>query len=179
MFDRFTEDARSVIAAARQETALMQHRHVGTEHLLVALAGEPEVAALGLDPERARAEVVKTVGLGDHAAAGELRFTAAAQEALEDALREAMRLGQHEIRPGHVLLGVLRQRDGVARRILVGAGATPSELRDAIVRRLEGAPPEVVDEDARALLGILARGGSVASALRRRGVDEDFVRRIR
>jgi ATP-dependent Clp protease ATP-binding subunit ClpA len=183
MFDRFTEDARQVIVDAQQETSLMRHRHIGTEHLLVALAGEPEVAALGLDRERARAEVVKTVGLGDRPdKSGEVPFTAAAKDALAESLGEAMRLGHGQIRPGHLLLAVLKQRDGVARRILVAAGAVPSEFREAVIRRLAGAAPEPprpgVHEDARALLEILERRGAVAAWLRERGIDEDAVRRM-
>jgi ATP-dependent Clp protease ATP-binding subunit ClpA len=184
MFDRFTPEARETVVAAQEEARLMRHGHVGTEHLLVALAGEPEIAALGLDRERARAEVVKTVGLGDvdSEQRGEIPFTAAAKEALGDALGEAMRLGHDQIRPGHLLLAVLRQRDGVARRLLVGAGAVPSEFRETVIGRLSGTAPEPrragVHEDARALLDILERRGAVAAWLRERGVDEDAVRRM-
>jgi ATP-dependent Clp protease ATP-binding subunit ClpC len=113
MFDRFTAEARQAVMRAQEESRLMHHGHVGTEHFLVALAQEPELARLGLDRQRARAEVVKTVGLGDvdpelH---GQIPFTAAAKEALNDALGEAMRLGQGQIRPGHLLLAVLKQRE--------------------------------------------------------------------
>lgn len=202
MFDRFTAEARQAVMRAQEESRLMHHGHVGTEHFLVALAQEPELARLGLDRERARAEVVKTVGLGDvdPALHGQIPFTAAAKEALNDALGEAMRLGQGQIRPGHLLLAVLKQRDGVARRIIVAAGATPSEFRNAVARRMavppRPSPPDTTHGivarlndvelgmvgdgrvDARLLLSILERGGPVADWLRNRGVDERAVRRL-
>jgi ATP-dependent Clp protease ATP-binding subunit ClpC len=178
MFDRFSPVARNVPITAHAEARDMRHSHIGTEHLLVALAGEPEVAALTLDADRLRAEVVKLVGLGDAEPLPSdtwLPFTAAAKEALEGALTEAMHLGRREVEPAHILLSVLKQRDGVARRILVSAGATPSEFRETVVRRLRGVEP---DEDVMALLAIVERGGPVADWLRERGVTTDAVRRL-
>jgi len=175
MFERFTEQTRRAVVDAREEARRMLHAHIGTEHLLIALTSQPEVAALGLDRQRARAEVVKTVGLGSEEHEDPIPFTAAAKDAMEVALDEAMRLGQQHIEPAHLLLAVLRQRDGVARRVLVAAGATPSEFREAIVRRLRGVEP---DEDVMALLAIVERGGPVADWLRERGVHADAVRRL-
>src|SRR4051794_17811568 len=203
MFERFTDDSRRVIEIALEEAALMQHGHIGTEHLLVGLTSEPEVVALGLDRERARGEVVKTVGLGERRATSRhIPFTAAAKEAMQTALREAMGLGHQQIRPGHLLLAVLKQRDGVARRVLVAAGAVPSELRATIVQRLQATPASsetpgeqhefvttalgrallgdfgAPDVDAQLLLAILRGGGPVAAWLSERGVSEDAVRRL-
>jgi ATP-dependent Clp protease ATP-binding subunit ClpC len=199
MFDRFTEGARQAVTIAQAEARLMRHGHVGTEHLLVALADEPEVLALGLTRERARGEVVRTVGMGtvDGGLPSRLPFTAAAEEALRDALGEAMRLGQSQVQPGHLLLAVLRQRDGVARRVLVTAGAVPSEFRDALSERLTAPGPKVTSDavvarlgdrvvgdlgharvDARLLLAILERNGPMAAWLRERGVDEPTLRRM-
>jgi ATP-dependent Clp protease ATP-binding subunit ClpC len=206
MYERFTEAARHVVVVAYQEAKLMRHEHIGTEHVLVGLAEEPEVAALGLTPERARAEVVRTVGLGEVDYEGleadtqddlaQIPLTAAVDAALKEALGEAMRLGHEQIEPGHLLLAVLRQRDGVARRILVAAGAVPSEFREAVIRRLStpGAPAsdavvvrlgdDVVGDlgharvDARLLLAILERNGPMAAWLRERGVDEPTLRRM-
>jgi ATP-dependent Clp protease ATP-binding subunit ClpC len=179
---------------------MMHHAHVGTEHLLIALGGEPEVAALGLDRERARGEVVKTVGLGDNPPGEPVPFTAAAKEAMEAALGEAMRMGHVYIAPGHLLLAVLKQRDGVARRVLVAAGAVPSELRATIIERLQATPsspetpgaqhefvttalaramlgdfgePEV---DALLLLSIVEAGGPLGRWLHERGVYAHTVR---
>jgi ATP-dependent Clp protease ATP-binding subunit ClpA len=208
MFERFTPEARQIVVVAREEAQLMHHGHLGTEHLLVALADEDEVRALGLERERARSEVVRTVGLGDVEPQDNtwVPFTAAAKEALEEALGEAMRMGHTQIDPGHLLLAVLKQRDGVARRILVTAGATPSELRESILRRLRelprgAAPPghietpgsahEAVttalgrallgdfghpDVDARLLISIVRAGGPVGRFLQERGLSEDYLR---
>jgi ATP-dependent Clp protease ATP-binding subunit ClpC len=202
MFERFTDESRRVIEVAQQEAILMQHGHIGTEHLLVGLTSEPEVIALGLDRERARGEVVKTVGLGEHVKSRHIPFTAAAKEAMETALREAMGLGHRQIRPGHLLLAVLKQRDGVGRRVLVAAGAVPSELRATIIERLQATPASsetpgeqhefvttalgrallgdfgAPDVDGQLLLAILRGGGSVAAWLSERGVSEDAVRRL-
>jgi ATP-dependent Clp protease ATP-binding subunit ClpC len=205
MFDRFTEAARQVIVVAYQEAQLMRHEHIGTEHLLVGLAEEPEVGALGLTPERARAEVVRTVGLGevvyerpeaDDPNVVQIPFTAAVTAALEEALGEAMRLGHDQVEPGHLLLAVVRQRDGVARRILVAAGAVPSEFRDVLIRRLSAPEAPASDAvvarlgervlgdlgharvDARLLLAILERNGPMAAWLRERGVDEPTLRQM-
>jgi ATP-dependent Clp protease ATP-binding subunit ClpC len=198
MFDRFTEAARQAVALAQEEARLMRHGRVGTEHLLVALADEPEILALGMTRERARGEVVRTVGLGavDVELSGQIPITAPAREALKDALGEAMRLGHSEVRPGHLLLAVLRQRDGVARRVLVAAGAVPSEFREALIRRLSAPEAPVSDAarvtlggavlgdlgharvDVRLLLAVLERNGPMAAWLRERGVDEPTLRRM-
>jgi ATP-dependent Clp protease ATP-binding subunit ClpC len=198
MFDRFTEPTRQAVVRAQEEARLMRHAHVGTEHLLVALADEPEILALGLTRERARGEVVRTVGLGtvDGESSGQIPITAPAHEALQGAIGEAMRLGHSEVQPGHLLLAVLRQRDGVARRVLVTAGAVPSEFRDALIARLSAPEAPASDAvvarlgervvgdlgharvDARLLLAILERNGPMAAWLRERGVDEPTLRRM-
>jgi ATP-dependent Clp protease ATP-binding subunit ClpC len=191
MFERFTDEARTAVSLAQDEARMMRHGHVGTEHLLVALA---DVAPVGLSRSQARAEVVKAVGLGDEPdAGGMLPFTATAQEALERSLHEAMKLGQERVEPGHVLLGILRQRDGVALRVLAAAGHAPRELREAIVAGLSRSDDDAVPiqlghdllgdlgnfrADARLLLAILERGGPMAAWLRERGVTEDAVRRL-
>jgi ATP-dependent Clp protease ATP-binding subunit ClpC len=187
MFDRFTEEARQVVVDAQAEARLMRHGHVGTEHLLVALAGR---RPLTLPRERARAEVVKAVGLGEAVERETVPFTAAAQAALEAALPEAMQLGHSEVEPAHILLGLLRQRDGIALRVLTAAGAGPRELRDAVTRDLAaprdgaiaasvaGDTPGTVRGDTRALFAIFEADGAVAAWLRERGVTEDAVRRL-
>jgi ATP-dependent Clp protease ATP-binding subunit ClpC len=188
MFERFTDEARNVPVVAAEEARMMRHGHIGTEHLLVALADLP---ALGLTREGARAAVVHTVGLGDaRSTEGQLPFTAAAKEALEASVHEAMKLGHAEVQPAHILHGILRQRDGVALRVL---GTAPRDLREAVIRDL-GRPPddalivriggEAVGDvgnprtDARLLLAILERGGPMAAWLRERGVSEDALRRL-
>jgi ATP-dependent Clp protease ATP-binding subunit ClpC len=202
VFERFTQPAREVVRVARDEAHLMHHAHVGTEHLLVGLAhGEDDAAALlhriGLTGDKARAEVVQLVGMGDHRAGGELPFTPAARDALEQALGEAMRLGHEHVDSAHLLLAILRQSDAVARRMLLGAGATPSAVRTELIDRLSARPHVAAGEpatvrlgeatlgdlgrpsvDGELLLEILRRGGAVAAWLRERGVDEAAVGRM-
>jgi ATP-dependent Clp protease ATP-binding subunit ClpC len=190
MFERFTDQARQVVVLAQEEARLMRHGHIGTEHLLVALArvddqvATPMLADHGLTAEKARAEVVAIIGVGNAEPGGQLPFTPAAHDAVEATLRESLELGHDRVEPAHLLLGVLRQRDGVARRVLAGAGAHPTESREEVERRLAalaGAPHGPLRSplaDGELLLQILERDGAVASWLRERGVDETAVRRM-
>jgi ATP-dependent Clp protease ATP-binding subunit ClpC len=185
MIDRLTERARRVLVVAQEEAHLMQHAHIGTEHMLVGLArGDEEAAAMlhrfGLSGDTARAQVVQLVGMGEHAGGGGLPFTPAAKDALEQSIVEAMRLGNEHADSAHLLLAILRQPDAVARRMLVSAGAAPRDVRNELIARLSGKPPEPTGPraDGEALLAILGRGGAVAAWLRERGVDEDAVRRM-
>lgn len=190
MFERFTDQARQVVVLAQEEARLMRHGHVGTEHLLVALArvdddvATPMLADHGLTAEKARAEVVAIIGVGNAEPGGQLPFTPAAHDALEATLRESLELGHDRVQPAHLLLGVLRQRDGVARRVLAGAGAHPTESREEVERRLAAVSGSTPGElrspfaDGELLMQILARDGAVAAWLRERGVDEQSVRRM-
>ena len=193
MFEHFTEPAREVVRLAREEAQLMRHGRVGTEHLLVALAWSQDddagavLRARGLTGEKTRAAVVAAVGLGTGApAGGEVEFSPAAQEALDGAWSEAMRLGDPHVAPAHLLLAILRPQDAVARRVLINAGATPPDVRAEILGRLEqsqapAAPPAAAGNprsDGQALLAILERHGAVAAWLRERGVDEQAVREM-
>ena len=197
MFERFTEHARQVVVLAQEEARLMRHGHIGTEHLLVALArvdddvATPMLAAHGLTGEKTRAEVVAIVGVGNVEPGGQLPFTPAAHDALEATLRESLELGHERVEPAHLLLGVLRQRDGVARRVLAAAGAHPTESRTDVERRLARRGPRPVRSgeiligdlgnprvDGQVLLQILERDGAVAAWLRERGVDEPAIRRM-
>jgi ATP-dependent Clp protease ATP-binding subunit ClpC len=190
MFERFTDQARHVVVLAQEEARLMRHGHIGTEHLLVALArvddevATPMLADHGLTAEKARAEVVAIIGVGNAEPGGQLPFTPAAHDAVEATLRESLELGHDRVEPAHLLLGVLRQRDGVARRVLAGAGAHPTESREEVERRLAalaGAPHGPLRSplaDGELLLQILERDGAVAAWLRERGVDEAAVRRM-
>src|SRR5881394_2506750 len=190
MFERFTDKARQVVVLAQEEARLMRHGHVGTEHLLVALArveddvATPMLADHGLTAEKARAEVVAIIGVGNAEPGGQLPFTPASHDALEATLRESLELGHDRVQPAHLLLGVLRQRDGVARRVLAGAGAHPTESREEVERRLAAVSGSTPGElrspfaDGELLMQVLARDGAVAAWLRERGVDEQAVRRM-
>jgi ATP-dependent Clp protease ATP-binding subunit ClpC len=197
MIDRLTERARQVLVVAQAEAHLMQHAHIGTEHMLVGLArGDEEAAAMlhrfGLSGDTARAQVVQLVGMGEHPGGGGLPFTPAAKDALEQSIVEAMQTGREHADSAHLLLAILRQPDAIARRMLVSAGAAPRDVRNELIEQLSapGARPGDRDEgppgyplgtpaaDARVLLLILNRNGAVAAWLRERGVDEDAVRRM-
>jgi len=189
MFERFTDQARQVVVLAQEEARLMRHGHIGTEHLLVGLArvgddvATPMLADHGLTPEKTRAEVVAIIGVGNAEPGGQLPFTPAAHDALEATLRESLELGHDRVEPAHLLLGVLRQRDSVARRVLAAAGAHPTESREDVERRLAETSGEALarrspNADGELLLGILEREGAVAAWLRERGVDERAVRRM-
>ena len=189
MFERFTDQARQVVVLAQEEARLMRHGHIGTEHLLVGLArvgddvATPMLADHGLTPEKTRAEVVAIIGVGNVEPGGQLPFTPAAHDALGATLRESLELGHDRVEPAHLLLGVLRQRDSVARRVLAGAGAHPTESREEVERRLAETTGETLPRrsplaDGELLLQILERGGAVAAWLRERGVDEQAVRRM-
>jgi ATP-dependent Clp protease ATP-binding subunit ClpA len=190
MFERFTDHARQVVVLAQEEARLMRHGHIGTEHLLVGLArvdddvASPMLQDHGLTGEKARAEVVAIVGIGNAEPGGQIPFTPAAHDALEATLRESLELGHDRVEPAHLLLGVLRQRDGVARRVLSGVGANPPEARAEVVSRLAQTTTQPADQlrtpqlDGDLLLQILERGGAVAAWLRERGVDEHAVRRM-
>ena len=174
MFERFSEAARNIVSSAQEEARLMRHERLGTEHLLVALAHEPEIAALGLDPERARGEVVKTVGLGEHDEPGFIPFTAAAQEALDDALGEAMRLGQQRDPPGpppaRRAQAARRRRAAHPRRRRRDAREHRAFRRGRSSRRTPGRRPRRLDVRIGARWRIVERGGPVAAWLRERGV---------
>jgi len=189
MFERFTDQARQVVVLAQEEARLMRHGHIGTEHLLVALArvdddvATPMLADHGLTPEKTRAEVVAVIGVGNTEPGGQLPFTPAAHDALEATLRESLELGHDRVEPAHLLLGVLRQRDSVARRVLAAAGAHPTESREDVERRLAATSGDALPRhsprvDGEQLLEILAREGAVAAWLREHGVDERTVRQM-
>jgi ATP-dependent Clp protease ATP-binding subunit ClpC len=185
MIERLTPRAREVLAIAQAEAHLMQHAHIGTEHLLVGLArGDEEAAAMlhrfGLSGDSARAEVVRLVGMGEHTQPGQLQFTPAAKDALDRCVVEAMQLGHEHADSAHLLRAMLRQPDAVARRMLVSAGAAPRDVRNELIEQLSGQPRAArgPSEDGRQLLGILERDGAVAAWLRERGIDEAAVRRM-
>jgi ATP-dependent Clp protease ATP-binding subunit ClpC len=195
VFDRFSDDGRAVVAAAQEEARTLRHDHIGTEHLLLGVLrqadgpGARAVAALGLELGEARALVMRTVGLPERASPPELPMTPPARDALGNALREAIELGATTVGAEHVLLALLRERDGVAVRVLLGASIDPRALRDEVRRRaaetraapVAELPPAGRDERALgafALLGVLAGGGPAAELLRAHGVDEAAVRSL-
>jgi hypothetical protein len=144
MFERFTDRARRVVVLAQEEARLLDHDYIGTEHILLGLVQEGEgVAAralesLGIALEAVRAEVERAIGRGDHAPSGHIPFTARAKKVLELSLREALQLGHDYIGTEHVLLGILREGEGVAAETLMKLGADLSRVRQEVVRLLSG-----------------------------------------
>ncbi len=124
MFERFTETARQVVVLAQEEARTLRHNYIGTEHLLLGLLREDGAAARALDRfdvslEEVQAQVARIVGLGDEVATGQIPFTPRAKKVLELSLREALNNGDNDIGPEHILLGLVREGEGVAARILM------------------------------------------------------------
>ena len=144
MFERFTERARQVVVLAQDEARALKHNYIGTEHLLLGLLREEEglaarvLEALDVTVDEVRTEVKKIVGLGDVALAGQIPFTPRARKVLDLALREALSLGHNYIGTEHVLLGLIRDNDGVASRILLDYDADAEKIRNEIIRMLRG-----------------------------------------
>jgi ATP-dependent Clp protease ATP-binding subunit ClpC len=138
VFERFTEQARQVVVLAQQEARELGHNYIGTEHLLLGLLREdggisgPVLASLGVTVEGVRAQVVEMVGGGEDVVHGQIPFTPRAKKVLELALREALSLGHNHIGPEHILLGLTRESEGVAMRILLARGADPDKIRDEV-----------------------------------------------
>jgi ATP-dependent Clp protease ATP-binding subunit ClpC len=144
MFERFTERARQVVVLAQDEARTLKHNYIGTEHILLGLLREEEgLAARVLDSlditvEEVRAQVARIVGKGDEVTTGQIPFTPRAKKVLELALREALSLGHNYIGTEHILLGLVRENEGVAARILLDFDADAEKIRNEIIRMLSG-----------------------------------------
>jgi ATP-dependent Clp protease ATP-binding subunit ClpC len=143
VFERFTESARKVVVLAQEEARALGHNYIGTEHILLGLLREQGIAAqvlesLGVTVERARDQTVRIVGGGQDVRAGQIPFTPRAKKVLELALRESLSLGHNYIGDEHVLLGLVRENDGVATRILLDFDADSEKIRTEVIRRLSG-----------------------------------------
>jgi ATP-dependent Clp protease ATP-binding subunit ClpC len=139
MFERFTHRARQVIILAQEEAKRLNHGTVGTEHILLGIIREGEGVAskvlesLNIDPERVRAEIESAIGRGEEAPRAEIAFTPRAKKVLELALDEARKLGHNYIGTEHLLLGLIREGEGVAARILKATGADTERVRSLVV----------------------------------------------
>jgi ATP-dependent Clp protease ATP-binding subunit ClpA len=144
MFERFTDRARRVVVLAQEEAVLLNHDYVGTEHLLLGLAHEGQgVAAkalesLGIRLEAVRAQVQEIIGQGQGAPSGHIPFTPRAKKVLELSLRESKQLGHNYIGTEHILLGLIREGEGVAAQVLVTLGADLSRARGQVIGLLSG-----------------------------------------
>jgi ATP-dependent Clp protease ATP-binding subunit ClpA len=144
MFERFTDRARRVIVLAQEEARRLNHNYIGTEHLLLGLLGEGDgVAAkalesLGISLEAGRVQVEEMIGQGQMTPTGHIPFTPRAKKVMELSLREALQLGHNYIGTEHILLGLVRESEGVAAQVLTGFGADYARVREQVVRLLTG-----------------------------------------
>ena len=144
VFERFTERARLVVVLAQEEARTLKHNYIGTEHILLGLLREEEglaarvLESLDITVERVRAQVVRIVGSGEEVTSGQIPFTPRAKKVLELALREALSLGHNYIGTEHILLGLVRDNEGVAARILLDFDADSEKIRNEVIRTLSG-----------------------------------------
>jgi prophage maintenance system killer protein len=163
MLDRFTARARQVIAAAQDEARALHHNYIGTEHILLGLIKEGDgvagraLDALGISLDAVRQQVFEIIGEGKQAPAGHIPFTPRSKKVLDLALREAMQLDHLYIGTEHILLGLVKEGDGVAFQVLTRLGADHTRIRDQVLRLLaertqprdESVPPGIRDYDLR------------------------------
>jgi ATP-dependent Clp protease ATP-binding subunit ClpC len=147
MFERFTDQARRVIVLAREEARGLDHDSIGTEHLLLALAGrdvstEKMLASAGVTLSSARTKVAELVGKGDEESPTHIPFTGRAKKVLDLSQREALRLGHNYAGAEHLLLALLDTGDDAATKVVEGLGADPARLREEARKAPEEVRPE-------------------------------------
>ena len=193
MFERFTDRARRVLVLAQEEARLLNHNFIGTEHLLLGLIHEGEgVAAKALESfgialEAARRRVEQTIGPAGSPTSGSPPFTPRAKKVLELSLREALQLGHNYIGTEHLLLGLVREGEGVAVQVLVSLGADLSLVRQRVIELLSGYDPasptavggELVQKTDVPVGAALLLGWDDASAVVLSGVDLADARTLR
>jgi ATP-dependent Clp protease ATP-binding subunit ClpC len=145
VFERFTERAKQVVVLAQEEARALKHNYIGTEHILLGLLREEEglaarvLESLDITVEEVRAQVARIIGPGDEPiVSGQIPFTPRAKKVLELSLREALSLKHNYIGTEHILLGLVRENEGVAARILLDFGADAEKIRNEIMRVLSG-----------------------------------------
>jgi ATP-dependent Clp protease ATP-binding subunit ClpC len=163
MFERFTDRARRVVVLAQEEARMLNHNYIGTEHILLGLIHEGEgVAAkalesLGISLEAVRQQVEEIIGQGQQAPSGHIPFTPRAKKVLELSLREALQLGHEYIGTEHILLGLIREGEGVAAQVLTNLGADMDRTRQQVINLLHGLQGEAGDRPSLRLGGFSAR----------------------
>jgi len=142
MFARFTDRARRVVVEGQDEARTLNHNYIGTEHILLGLIHEGEgvgakaLESLGISLDTVRQQVQEIIGQGQHASSGHIPFTPRAKKVLELALAESKALGHHYIGTEHILLGLIREGDGVAAQVLVKLGADLNRVRQQVIQLL-------------------------------------------
>tara|TARA_S200000501_G_scaffold274505_1_gene258158 strand:- start:46681 stop:49212 length:2532 start_codon:yes stop_codon:yes gene_type:complete len=177
LFERFTDRARRVVVLAQEEARLLNHNYIGTEHILLGLIHEGEgVAAkalesLGISLEAVREQVEEIIGQGGSSPSGHIPFTPRAKKVLELSLREALQLGHNYIGTEHILLGLIREGEGVAAQVLTKLGADLSRVRQQVIQLLSGYSGSGDQENEggrrgeRASAGTGGRGGDSSSSM--------------
>ena len=149
MFQRFTDRARRVVVLAQEEARILKHSYIGTEHILLALidegdgAGVKALESLGISLDAVRQQVEEIIGQGQYAPSGHIPFTPRAKKMLELSLRESVQLGHGYIATEHILLGLIREGDGVAAEVLVKLGADLDRVRPQVIQLISGRQPEL------------------------------------
>ena len=174
MFERFTDRARRVVVLAQEEARLLNHNYIGTEHILLGLIHEGEgVAAralesMGISLESVRSQVVEIIGQGAQAPTGHIPFTPRAKKVLELSLREALQLGHNYIGTEHILLGLIREGEGVAAQVLQKLGAELHKVRQTVIQLLSGAqgdePPSSGEQQSSSRRGGGGGGGGESTS---------------
>jgi ATP-dependent Clp protease ATP-binding subunit ClpA len=179
MFERFTDRARRVVVLAHEEARGLGHNYIGTEHILLGLLRETggvaarALKSMGIGLDAARHEIRKIIGIGEGQPAGHIPFTPRAKKVLELSLREALQLGKNYIGTEHILLGLLREGEGVGTQVLVTLGGDLNRVRQEVIHVLEGqqeesqrvSPPVRVVGSRIQLESLNARIGEVISHL--------------
>jgi ATP-dependent Clp protease ATP-binding subunit ClpC len=144
MFERFTEKARRVVVYAQEEARMLNQNYIGTEHLLLGLIREQDgiaakaLESLNISLEDVHAQVEELIGRGTYVPTGHIPFTPRAKKVLELSLREALQLGHNYIGTEHILLGLIREGEGVAAQVLLNLGADLEKVRSAVIQLLSG-----------------------------------------
>ena len=144
MFERFTDRTRRVVVLAQEEARMLNHGYIGTEHILLGLIREGDgyaartLESLGISLDAVRQQVEEIIGRGQQAPSGHIPFTPRAKKVLELSLRESLQLGHNYIGTEHILLGLLREGDGVAAQVLVTLGADLNRVRQQVIQLLHG-----------------------------------------
>ncbi len=165
MFERFTDRARRVIVLAQEEARSLQHNYIGTEHLLLGLIREGEgvaakaLASKGVELEATRKQVIEMIGKGNASSNGHIPFTSHAKQVLELSLREALQLGHSYIGTEHILLGLIREGEGVGTQVLIKMEVNLGELRSATIDMIRGNAGGVADKTNKSGSAILDQFG--------------------
>src|SRR5690349_21290669 len=144
MFERFTDRSRRVVVLAQEEARMLDHNYIGTEHILLGLIREGDGCAaralesLEISLDAVRQEVEEIIGRGQEAPSGHVPFTPRAKKVLALSLRESLQLGHNYIGTEHILLGLIREGDGVAAQVLVRLGADLNRVRQQVIQLLHG-----------------------------------------